>query len=85
PRTRGGERKGPKGADAAQLERSVYVLRGEGVTAKPEPVKIKSGISDGIFTEVIEGLNENDPVITGMTGGPQQAVQPTSNPFSRRF
>ena len=32
---------------------------------KPKPVQIKIGISDGISTEVIEGLKEGDRVVTG--------------------
>jgi HlyD family secretion protein len=59
------------------------VLRGASVT----PVKIKTGISDGIFTEVTEGLNEGDRVVTAITGSPGNSAQP-NNPFSgasRRF
>jgi HlyD family secretion protein len=66
-----------------QIERTVYVLRGASVT----PVKIKTGISDGIFTEVTEGLNEGDRVVTAITGSPGNSAQP-NNPFSgasRRF
>src|SRR5213596_3001829 len=37
-------------------ERTVYVLSGN----KPEPVMIKTGISDGAVTEVLEGLKEGD-------------------------
>ena len=66
-----------------QIERTVYVLRGASVT----PVKIKTGISDGIFTEVTEGLNEGDRVVTAITGSPGNSAQ-SNNPFSgasRRF
>ena len=64
--------------------RSVYVLR----DGKPEPVQVKLGISDGIFTEVIEGLKENDIIVTGMVL--PQATPPgqqPGNPFGggRRF
>ena len=55
---------------------------------KPESVQVKLGISDGIFTEVLEGLKENDLIVTGMIS-PQPAApgQPSGNPFSggRRF
>ncbi len=86
PRTRGGDHKKPKAEDAARIDRTVYVLRGDGANAKPDPVKIKSGISDGIYTEAIEGLNENDLVIIGTTGGQKTAMPPPpSSPFSRRF
>ncbi len=85
PRTKG-DRKDPKAGDVARIERTVYVLRGDGANAKPDPVKIKSGISDGIYTEVIEGLKENDSVIIGTTGGQKTTMPPpASSPFSRRF
>ena len=35
---------------------------------EPSPVQIKTGISDGISTEVLEGLKEGDRVVTAMTG-----------------
>src|SRR5215467_8854799 len=41
-------------------ERTVYVLSGSRLT----PVQIKTGISDGIVTEVVAGLNEGDRVVT---------------------
>ncbi len=45
-----------------------------------QPVQIKTGISDGISTEVVSGLNEGDKVVTGtvLTG---TAATTTSNPF----
>src|SRR5712691_7470531 len=41
-------------------ERTVYVLSG----SRPHPVQIKTGISNGIVTEVTEGLKEADRVVT---------------------
>jgi HlyD family secretion protein len=68
-----------------QAERIVYVLRG----SRPSPVQIKTGISDGIFTEVLDGLKEGDRLITSMTGASPAAAQPSNNPFTggntRRF
>ena len=66
-----------------QTTRTVYVLRG----AAPSPVQIKTGISDGIFTEVLEGLHEGDRVVTAMTGN-SAGAEPANNPFGggrRRF
>jgi len=65
-------------------ERTVYVLRG----SSPSAVQIKTGISDGIFTEVLDGLKEGDRVITAETGPPSRAAQPSNNPLAggqRRF
>lgn len=66
-------------------ERTVYVLRGG--SSRPQPVQIKTGISDGVTTEVLDGLKEGDQVVTGSVGG---AAPPTAatNPFGggpRRF
>ncbi len=44
---------------------TIYVLTGAGETANLTPVQIKTGISDGINTEVLSGLNEGDKVVTG--------------------
>jgi HlyD family secretion protein len=54
--------------------KTIYVLD-PGAT-KPRPVNVKLGISDGIYTEVIDGLHEGDAVVNsivstgqGQTGG----------------
>jgi HlyD family secretion protein len=67
-----------------QTVRIVYILRG----SHPTPVEIKTGISDGIFTEVLAGLKEGDRVITAMTGKTADPATQSNNPFSgarRRF
>ena len=68
-----------------RTERTVYVLA-QG-TSKPQAATIKTGISDGITTEVLEGLKEGDRVVTGMTESDANAT-PATNPFGggrRRF
>jgi HlyD family secretion protein len=46
---------------------------------------VKLGISDGISTEVLEGLAENDSIVTGATLPKSAAATPgSSNPFSPR-
>ena len=65
-------------------ERTAYVLRG----SRPSPVQIKTGISDGIFTEVLAGLQEGDRVVTAMTGRTASTAQQSNNPLAggqRRF
>jgi HlyD family secretion protein len=65
-------------------ERTVYVLSG----GRPQPVQIKTGISDGIVTEVMEGLKEGDRVVTAELSSKSPAGSPPANPFSggpRRF
>jgi HlyD family secretion protein len=50
-------------------------------------VQIKTGISDGVVTEVVEGLKEGDRVVTAEMASKSAAATP-ANPFSgggRRF
>src|SRR4026207_2491814 len=58
PSSRGG--RGGAGSERTTSERTVYVLSG----SRPSPVQIKTGISDGVVTEVVEGLKEGDRVVT---------------------
>ena len=73
----------PTGARERKPERTVYVSS----FGRPKPVEIKTGISDGIVTEVTEGLKEGDKVITAELSSPAAASSPGTNPFSgaRRF
>jgi HlyD family secretion protein len=65
-------------------ERTVYVLYG----SRPKPVQIKTGISDGVVTEVVEGLKEGERVVTAEMPAKSQPASTPANPFSggqRRF
>lgn len=65
--------------------RKVYIL---GADDKPKPVEIKTGITDGIATEVIEGeLKESDKVIISSNSRQATTQQPASpfGPGMRRF
>jgi HlyD family secretion protein len=65
-------------------ERTVYVLSG----SRPTAVQIKTGISDGVVTEVVEGLKEGDRVVTAEMAAKSQPASTPANPFSggpRRF
>jgi HlyD family secretion protein len=69
-----------------RAERTVYVLPSG--ASRPQPVQVKTGISDGITTEVIEGLKEGDRVVTADLTSTATAPSPPANPFSggrRRF
>jgi HlyD family secretion protein len=46
--------------------RTVFVMSGQGQDPQLKPVQIKTGITDGINTEVLDGLKEGDKVVTGM-------------------
>ena len=81
-----GERGGRGGGDAERgTVRTVYVLKKEGKSSKPElkPVTIRTGITDGIQVEVLEGLTEGEQVVTGMIvqDASQAGGTPASNPF----
>src|SRR5216110_1314542 len=74
----------PTGARERRPDRTVYVLS----YGRPKPVQIKTGISDGIMTEVTEGLKEGDRVVTAELSSPAASSSPPANPFSgqqRRF
>ena len=74
----------PTAARERKAERTVYVLS----YGRPQPVQIKTGISDGIMTEVTEGLKEGDQVVTAELTSPAALSSPPTNPFSggqRRF
>ena len=79
------------GRGERQLTRTVYVLPKtdpkSAENVKPQPVQIKIGISDGISTEVVSGLEEGAQVVTGMLT-PELASQPggpRSSPFGGGF
>jgi HlyD family secretion protein len=73
----------PTAARERKPERTVYVLS----YGRPKAVQIKTGISDGIVTEVSEGLKEGDRVVTAELSSPSASSSPPANPFSgaRRF
>ena len=77
----GGQRR--MGARERKPERTVYVLS----YGRPKPIQIKTGISDGIVTEVTEGLKEGDQVVTAELSSPAASSSSPANPFSggRRF
>ncbi len=65
-------------ASNAPVVRTLYKLVGtDPKTQRPEPVQVKLGISDGIATEIIEGVAEGDLLITSVTiGSTPSAVGP---------
>src|SRR5881227_1419005 len=80
---RPGSGRGGAGQEGAQ--RTVYVLPSG--ANRPEPRQIKTGISDGIVTEVVEGLKEGDRVVTAELASTAAGPSPPANPYggSRRF
>jgi HlyD family secretion protein len=77
-----------------QITRTVYLLSTNAPVgseaAKPalQPLQVKTGISDGIFTEVVDGLSEGMVVVTSSTTPNSSSARPQANPFGggmRRF
>jgi HlyD family secretion protein len=60
-----------------------------GASPKLKPVQVKTGITDGISTEVLEGLEEGMQVVTGTLSSGDNGSRPAANPFGggpfRRF
>lgn len=77
-----GEREG-----AAEGRRALVFTLSEG--GKPEPARLRVGLSDGQFVEVKEGLDEAAQVVTGLEGAtsrrpgaPIAGPSPSTNPFA---
>ena len=77
--------RGPSTRERPRNERTVYVLPPG--ASRPKPVQIRVGISDGIVTEVQEGLKEGDRVVTAAVTSATASQSPAANPFGgqRRF
>ena len=76
---------GGRGRGERTPTRTIYVLpSGTGTDGKalaPTPVQIKTGISDGAFTEILDGLKEGDVVVVGMNLTASPNAMPAANPF----
>ena len=81
--SRFGGRSGAARAANTPVTRTLYKLVGiDPHTQHPEAITAKLGISDGITTEVIEGLAEGDVIITSVSIANTATPSTTSNPFT---
>ncbi len=86
----GGTRAGAPG-ETTVTNRTVYKFHGATATPPLTPVNVKLGISDGSTTEVLEGLEEGDELVTNVVqaGASSGASAPAQSPFGgmapRRF
>ena len=55
----------------------IWVKKGEELF----PKKVKTGLSDGNFTEISGDIKEGDEVVTGLGGGTANATQAAKSPF----
>lgn len=79
----GRESRAPTAA-SAQTTRTVYTLEGTPENPKVIPVTVKLGITNGSTTEVIEGLGEDDVIITSalIPDTDSNTSAATTNPFA---
>jgi HlyD family secretion protein len=87
-----GERGSSRAVDAGQggpgRPGLVFVLDD---AERPRPARVRVGLSDGRFVELLSGLEEGTPVLTGTEGAaaqgtaPRAGATPTPNPFAPRF
>jgi HlyD family secretion protein len=81
----------PSGTDGHGPEGRPGLLFVLNESGKPEPRRVRLGISDGQFIELREGLEEGTRVVTGIEGetgrgaGPRPGGSPSTNPFSPQF
>ena len=83
---RGGGGNGARRQGERPLFHTVYVLAGDAADKgdKIQATQIRTGISDGINTEVVGGLKEGDQVVTGTVLNGGQAQSQAANPFTGR-
>jgi HlyD family secretion protein len=85
----GGARRSNSASDEGPAIRTIYLMDRERSTpGNPvvAAVTVKTGISDGTYLEVSEGLKENDIVVVGLVANPTTAsTGPTPNPFGSPF
>ena len=82
---RGGRQRGGNSTESTITTRTVYKLGGTAEKPEVVPVSVKIGISDGINSEVIEGLAEGDVLVTSALipgADASGSSAPSNNPFS---
>jgi HlyD family secretion protein len=83
------ERWGGHGGGITASTRTVYRLPRSDPKGRLETVTVRLGITDGITTEVLDGLKEGDLVLTGLNSGGAPPAAPAASPFGgglgRRF
>jgi HlyD family secretion protein len=80
---RGGGNRGDRGASSnGPVSRTLYKLTGDPKSGQLQAVSVKLGITDGITTEVIDGLAEKDLIVTGVSLPGVKATNAPANPFN---
>ena len=81
--------RGPRGGAGGGMQstiHTVYLLADDpaGKTPKLKSVRITTGITDNIDTEVLSGLQQGDQVVSGLALPGLISNERTQNPFTRR-
>lgn len=78
---------GGGGKANATVVRTIYRLPAGSPHGPIEAVQVKLGITDGVYTEVIDGLKEGDAIVTGVNLPSEGGAPAGGNPFTpgRRF
>jgi HlyD family secretion protein len=77
---RRGGRNGGASTHASALG-TVYVLE----DGKPKSVSVRTGLTDGVSTEIVSGLTEGQEVILGESNSDSSGGSGTTNPFAPQF
>ena len=77
--TAGGKERGKGRGNRAG--RTVFLPVGDERSGILKPTPLKTGITDGIFTEVLDGLKAGDKVVTSVVQTDAQNAQQANNPF----
>ena len=77
--------KAPRKGKGNRGIRTVYVLAGDDSAPQLKPMQIKTGITDGIFTEITAGLNEGDKIVASVAQNDAQNSAPAASPFGGGF
>ncbi|MBL9200301.1 MAG: efflux RND transporter periplasmic adaptor subunit [Opitutaceae bacterium] len=75
---------GDRGFNSTIVTRTLYRVPDiNALEKKIEPVSVRLGVSDGFYTEVLEGLNDGDNMVTGVSvpGAAAAAAGGMNNPF----
>ena len=78
---RGGAGRGGASSDAPVFRTVYRIPAGGAAGAKPEEIRVRTGITDGTNTEILSSLKEGDVVITGLTSPSAPAGAAAANPF----
>jgi HlyD family secretion protein len=78
---RRGGRNGGSSTSHPSTKGTVYVVE----DGKPKAVSVRTGLTDGVSTEIVSGLTEGQEVILGENSSDSSGGSGTTNPFAPQF